>query len=64
VRGIRCNPESRQFYDRRRADGERHTQAELALARRRINVVWVLLRDGHCYDPVHAECRRLEDRLD
>ncbi|MEY9988410.1 hypothetical protein ABIE67_000442 [Streptomyces sp. V4I8] len=28
----------------------RHTQAVLALARRRVNVLWALLRDGRCYE--------------
>jgi hypothetical protein len=27
-----------------------HTQAVLALARRRVNVLWALLRDGRCYE--------------
>ncbi|MGP4011416.1 transposase [Streptomyces sp. 4N124] len=31
-------PESRRFYQRKRAEGKRHTQAVLALARRRVNV--------------------------
>jgi transposase len=35
---IGCCPESRTFYDRKRAEGKRHTQAVLALARRRVNV--------------------------
>lgn len=46
---IRCNPESRSFYDRKRAEGKHHSQAVLALARRRVNVLWALLRDGRCY---------------
>jgi transposase len=46
----RCD-ESRRFYDRKRAEGKRHTQAVLALARRRVNVLWALLRDGRCYEP-------------
>jgi transposase len=46
---IRCCPASRRFYDRKRAEGKRHTQAVLALARRRVNVLWALLRDGRCY---------------
>jgi transposase len=37
---------SRAFYDRKRAEGKRHTQALVALARRRVNVVWAMLRDG------------------
>ncbi|MPY34758.1 IS110 family transposase [Streptomyces adustus] len=47
---IRRCEESRQFYDRKRAEGKRHTQAVLALARRRVNVLWALLRDGRCYE--------------
>ena len=47
---IRCNPESRCFYERKRREGKRHTQAVLALARRRVNVLWALLRDGRCYE--------------
>ncbi|WP_316744416.1 IS110 family transposase [Streptomyces sp. MK7] len=49
---IRCCDESRRFYDRKRAEGKRHVQAVLALARRRVNVLWALLRDGRCYDPI------------
>lgn len=33
-----------------RGEGKRHTQAVLALARRRVNVLWALLRDGRCYE--------------
>ncbi|MEX5638064.1 IS110 family transposase [Parafrankia sp. FMc2] len=36
---IRCNDQSRTFYDRKRSEGKRHTQAVLALARRRVNVL-------------------------
>ncbi|MGP4013850.1 IS110 family transposase [Streptomyces sp. 4N124] len=36
---IRHCDESRRFYDRKRAEGKRHTQAVLALARRRVNVL-------------------------
>ncbi|MET7696909.1 IS110 family transposase [Streptomyces sp. NPDC005485] len=48
---IRKCEESRRFYDRKRAEGKRHTQAVLTLARRRVNVLWALLRDGRCYEP-------------
>ncbi|MFJ6785306.1 IS110 family transposase [Streptomyces yangpuensis] len=47
---IRRSEESRRFYDRKRAECKRHTQAVLALARRRVNVLWALLRDGRCYE--------------
>jgi transposase len=43
---LRASAESRTFYDRKRAEGKRHTQALIALARRRINVLWAMLRDG------------------
>lgn len=52
---IRKCDESRQFYDRKRAEGKRHTQAVLALARRRVNVLWALLRDERCYQPAPPE---------
>lgn len=42
----RSHPESRTYYDRKRHEGKTHKQAILALARRRINVIWALLRDG------------------
>ncbi|MGN6206671.1 IS110 family transposase [Humibacter sp.] len=42
----RSHPESRAYYDRKRREGKNHKQAVLALARRRINVIWALLRDG------------------
>ena len=43
--------ESRRFYPRKRAEGKRHNQAVLALARRRVNVLWALLRDQRPYRP-------------
>src|SRR5215472_6724492 len=46
---IRHSPDSRAFYDRKRAEGKKHTQAVLALARRRVNVIWALLRDQRPY---------------
>ncbi len=46
---IRTCDASRRFYERKRAEGKRHTQSVLALARRRVNVLWALIRDGQCY---------------
>lgn len=48
---IQSSPDSRRFYDRKRAEGKHHTQAVLALARRRLNLLWALLRDGRTYQP-------------
>jgi len=49
---IRTDPTSRRYYDRKRAEGKRHTQAVLALARRRLNVLWAMLRDHRVYQPI------------
>jgi transposase len=49
--------ESRRYYDRKRAEGKKHAQAVLALARRRVNVLWALIRDNRTYQaapPRHA----------
>ncbi|MFK0224115.1 IS110 family transposase [Streptomyces vinaceus] len=46
---IRSCDASRRYYERKRAEGKRHVQAVLALARRRVNVLWALIRDGRCY---------------
>lgn len=47
---LRGSPESRAFYDRKRAEGKRHTRALIALARRRVNVVWAMLRDRTTFE--------------
>jgi transposase len=47
---LRNAPESRAFYDRNRNEGKRHTQALVALARRRVNVLWAMLRDGTTFE--------------
>ncbi|MBH5144128.1 MULTISPECIES: IS110 family transposase [Rhodococcus erythropolis group] len=43
-----CVP-SQTYYARKREEGKRHTQAVLALARRRLNVLWAMLRDDAVY---------------
>jgi transposase len=45
----RTDPASRTYYDRKRAEGKHHRQAVLALARRRLNVLWAMLRDHTAY---------------
>jgi transposase len=47
---MRAIPESRAFYDRKRREGKRHAQAVIALARRRVNVLWAMLRDGATFE--------------
>ncbi|MGW3965793.1 IS110 family transposase [Amycolatopsis sp. NPDC005003] len=42
---------SRVFYLRKRDEGKGHTQALIALARRLVDVIWALLRDGREFHP-------------
>jgi transposase len=50
---IRPGP-SRDYYLRKRAEGCNHKQAILALARRRVDVLWAMLRDNQPYTPIPA----------
>ncbi|MFH9016725.1 hypothetical protein ACH4C6_36385, partial [Streptomyces sp. NPDC017943] len=43
--------ESRAYYDRKRHEGKHHVAALIALARRRIDVLFAMLRDGTFYQP-------------
>ena len=43
------HPESKTFHDRKRAEGKRHNQAVIALARRRINVIRAILNPRQPY---------------
>jgi transposase len=47
----RVCPSSRAYYDKKRDEGKNHHQALLALARRRVDVLWALLRDHTVYQP-------------
>jgi transposase len=40
---------SRAYYLRKRAEGKPYHRAVIALARRRVNVLWAMLRDGKLY---------------
>lgn len=42
-------PQSRTYYQRKRTEGKNHKQAVLSLARRRLNVLWAMLRDNTLY---------------
>ncbi|MFI7743752.1 IS110 family transposase [Kocuria rhizosphaericola] len=46
---VKNSPASRAFYDRKRGEGKSHKQALIALARRRLNVIWAMLRDHTAY---------------
>ncbi len=47
---IKDGPASRAYYDKKRAEGERHNQALIALARRRTDVLFAILRNGTYYE--------------
>ncbi|MFE7217048.1 transposase, partial [Streptomyces sp. NPDC057611] len=44
-------PDSRAYYDRKRREGKHHVAALVCLARRRIDVLFAMLRDGTFYQP-------------
>lgn len=47
-------PESRAYYDKKRRQGKHHVAALVCLARRRIDVLFAMLRDGTFYAPPAA----------
>lgn len=50
---IQCDALSKAFYRRKRAEGKRHHQALIALARRRVNVLHAMLRTRTEFSPQH-----------
>ncbi|MGH3621309.1 MAG: IS110 family transposase [Sciscionella sp.] len=44
-----ADPTSRAYYDRKRAQGKRHNAALICLARRRVDVIFAMLRDRKPY---------------
>ena len=44
-----ADPTSRAYYDRKRAAGKRHNAALICLARRRVDVIYAMLRDRRPY---------------
>lgn len=47
---VRDGP-NRDFYLKKRGEGLKHVQAVIALARRRADVLWALLRDNRVFTP-------------
>lgn len=45
------DPDSRAYYDRKRAAGKKHNAAIICLARRRVDVLHAMLRNGSFYQP-------------
>jgi transposase len=51
---MRAGP-NREYYLKKRASGATHSQAVIALARRRIDVLWALLRENRAWMPAPPE---------
>ena len=49
-----CDPASKAYYKRKRAEGKTHHQAVLSLARRRVNVLHAILRTRTPYDATYS----------
>lgn len=49
------DPLSRAFYSRKRTEGKRHHQAVIALARRRIDVLWAVLAHRQPFNHQHRQ---------
>ena len=50
ARHINCVPESRVYYDKKRAEGKSHNQAIRALGRHLVRVIWSMLKNGRDYE--------------
>ena len=50
-----ADPLSRAFYDRKRREGKRHHQAIIALARRRIDVLWAVINSRQPFSRDHRK---------
>lgn len=46
---LRCDPASRAYYDRKRAEKKRHNAAIICLARRRCDVIYAMLKHQQTY---------------
>jgi transposase len=49
------SPDSRAFYARKRREGKRHHQAVIALARRRVDVLWAILHTRQPFQANHSK---------
>jgi len=50
ARHVRCVPQSKAYYDKKRKEGKRHNQAVRSLGRHLVRVIWSMNRDGREYE--------------
>ena len=61
---MRAGP-NRDYYLKKRAHGRTHSQAVIALARRRIDVLWALLRENRTWTATPpSSLRRLDNNIE
>ena len=48
---IRCDEWSAWYYQKKRAEGKKHLQAIVALARHRTDIIYAMLKTGSLYEP-------------
>lgn len=48
---------NRDYYLKKRSEGASHVQALIALSRRRVDVLWALLRDNRVFEPLPPAAR-------
>ncbi|ADG77530.1 Transposase IS111A/IS1328/IS1533 OS=Tsukamurella paurometabola (strain ATCC 8368 / DSM 20162 / CCUG 35730 / CIP 100753 / JCM 10117 / KCTC 9821 / NBRC 16120 /NCIMB 702349 / NCTC 13040) OX=521096 GN=Tpau_0896 PE=4 SV=1 [Tsukamurella paurometabola] len=51
VSAARWDPAAKDYYQRKRAQGKKHVPATICLARRRVNVLYALIRDNRTWQP-------------
>lgn len=51
LNSIRFCPESKTYFEKKKAEAKRGNAAVMALARRRTNVLWALIRDERIWEP-------------
>ena len=49
-------PESRAYYEKKRAEGKRHNQAVRSMARHLVRVMWSMMNHGRDYELREADC--------
>ena len=63
ISALREGP-NRDFYLKKRGEGLKHVQALIALARRRVDVLWALLRDNPSSNASHPACRPVDNFIE
>ena len=55
---------NRDFYLKKRGEGHGHVQALIALARRRVDVLWALLRDNRVFNATKPAAKAVDNVIE